>query len=57
MLGEGDAVLSDESTTVKSSLTKAIRIPLGAKSAEFTVYRLKPGESPRIASFAPAAEM
>jgi len=45
--------LSDESTPVKASSTKAFPVPAGAAKAELTILRLNPSDKPRIAEFAP----
>ena len=48
-------VLGESTTTVKGSARQRIKVPGGAISAHFTVSRQRTGETPKIRSFAPAA--
>ena len=52
----GGESLGETTTTVKGSARQRIKVPVGAISAHFTVFRQKPGECPKIVSFEPAAK-
>ena len=52
----GGMSLGESTTTVKGSARQRIKVPDGAISVHFTVSRQKPGEDPKILSFAPSAK-
>lgn len=53
---DGRPVGSPFRRTVKESYRQTHKVPAGAVAAVFTVRKAQPGDQPRLASFAPAAD-